>query len=50
MERYANTSGGTIPLLLDETNKAGKIKKGDNILFAAVGSGWTYGAAIIKWG
>ena len=50
MEHYANTSGGTIPLLLDETNKAGKIKKGDNILFAAVGSGWTYGAAIIKWG
>ena len=50
MERYANTSGGTIPLLLDETSKAGKIKIGDNILFAAVGSGWTYGAAIIKWG
>lgn len=50
MEHYANTSGGTIPLLLDEANKAGKIKKGDNILFAAVGSGWTYGAAIIKWG
>lgn len=50
MERYANTSSGTIPILLDECNKAGKIKKGDNVLFAAVGSGWTYGAAIIKWG
>ena len=50
MEHYANTSGATIPILLDETNKAGKIRKGDNILFAAVGSGWTYGAAIIKWG
>lgn len=50
MEHYANTSSGTIPILLDETNKAGKIKKGDNILFAAVGAGWTYGAAIIKWG
>lgn len=49
MDRYANTSGGTIPLLLDETNKAGKLKKGNNILFAAVGSGWTYGAAILKW-
>jgi 3-oxoacyl-[acyl-carrier-protein] synthase-3 len=49
MEKYANTSGGTIPILLDEVNKAGKIKKGDLILFAAVGSGWTYGAAIIKW-
>lgn len=49
MDKYANTSGGTIPLILDETNKAGKIKNGSNILFAAVGSGWTYGAAIIKW-
>ncbi|MBP7274455.1 MAG: ketoacyl-ACP synthase III [Saprospiraceae bacterium] len=50
MERYANTSGGTIPILLDEVNRSGKLKKGDIILFAAVGSGWTYGAAIIKWG
>ncbi len=50
MERYANTSGGTIPILLDEVNKSGRLKKGDVILFAAVGSGWTYGAAIMKWG
>ena len=49
MDKYANTSGGTIPILLDETLRAGKIKKGSNVLFAAVGSGWTYGAAIIKW-
>lgn len=50
MDRYANTSSGTIPILLDEVKKSGKIHKGDNILFAAVGSGWTYGASIIKWG
>jgi 3-oxoacyl-[acyl-carrier-protein] synthase-3 len=49
MEDYANTSGGTIPILLDECNKRGQLKKGDIILFAAVGSGWTYGASIIKW-
>ena len=49
MDKYANTSGGTIPILLDEVRKSGKIKSGDIILFAAVGSGWTYGAAIIKW-
>jgi 3-oxoacyl-[acyl-carrier-protein] synthase-3 len=49
MEKYANTSGATIPILLDECNRNGKIKKGDIILFAAVGSGWTYGASIIKW-
>lgn len=50
MDKYANTSSGTIPILLDEVNKSGRIQKGDNILFAAVGSGWTYGASIIKWG
>jgi 3-oxoacyl-[acyl-carrier-protein] synthase-3 len=49
MDKYANTSGGTIPILLDETHRAGKIKVNDHILFAAVGSGWTYGAAILKW-
>ncbi|WP_028888613.1 3-oxoacyl-ACP synthase III family protein [Tenacibaculum ovolyticum] len=49
MDRYANTSGGTLPILLDEVHRSGKIKKGDRILFAAVGSGWTYGASIIKW-
>lgn len=49
MDKYANTSGGTIPILLDETYRSGKIKKDSIILFAAVGSGWTYGAAILKW-
>jgi len=50
MHKYANTSGATIPILLHETLISGKIKNGSNILFAAVGSGWTYGAAIIRWG
>ncbi len=50
MEKYANTSAGTIPILLDEINKDGLLKVGDNILFAAVGSGWTWGASIIHWG
>jgi len=49
MDKYANTSGGTIPILLDEVNKAGKLHKGNIVLFAAVGSGWTYGASILKW-
>jgi 3-oxoacyl-[acyl-carrier-protein] synthase III len=49
MDKYANTSGGTIPILLDEVYRKGKIKEGDIILFAAVGSGWTYGASILKW-
>ncbi len=49
MDRYANTSGGTIPILLDEANQAGKLKPGNLILFAAVGAGWTYGASLIRW-
>jgi len=49
MDRYANTSGGTIPILLDEVNKAGKLEEGDLILFVSIGSGWTWGASILKW-
>ena len=49
MDKYANTSGGTIPILLDEVYRTGKLKKGNIILFAAVGSGWTWGASVIKW-
>ena len=48
MNKYANTSGGTVPILLDEINRSGILKPGKNILFAAVGSGWTYGASILK--
>src|ERR1019366_1020423 len=49
MDRYGNTSAAAIPILLDETNKAGKLNSGDYILFAAVGSGMAWGAMILKW-
>jgi 3-oxoacyl-[acyl-carrier-protein] synthase-3 len=49
MDRYANTSGATIPLVFDETHKAGKFSEGDYLLFAAVGAGWTWGTALYKW-
>ena len=48
MDKYANTSGGTIPIVLDETYKSGKIKEGNILVFAAVDSGWTWGAALYK--
>ena len=38
MDRYANTSGGTIPIILDETFKNSELEKGDLLLFAAVGA------------
>ena len=49
MHEYANTSGGTIPILLDEVIKSGKLKKNDIIVFAGVGSGWTWGAGVLRW-
>lgn len=49
MDKYANTSGGTIPILLDEVKKSGRLVRNNVILFAAVGSGWTYGASIMRW-
>lgn len=49
MDRYANTSGGTIPIILDETKKNNEFKKGDLLLFAAVGAGWTWGTALYRW-
>lgn len=47
MEYYANTSAGTIPILLHETFPS--IKRDDIIVFAAVGSGWTWGSIIMQW-
>ncbi len=46
MDKYANTSAGTIPILLSESWE--KFNKGDKILFAAIGSGWTFGAAVYE--
>lgn len=47
IEKYGNTTGGTIPLLLWDYEK--KLKKGDNLLLAAFGGGFTWGAVYVKW-
>ncbi|HEY0654114.1 MAG TPA: beta-ketoacyl-ACP synthase III [Chryseosolibacter sp.] len=47
IERYGNTTAGTIPLLLWDYEK--KLKKGDNIIMAAFGGGFTWGAVYVKW-
>jgi len=49
MDKYANTSSATIPLLLSEVNSAGLIAPGDLVAFVAVGAGWTWGASLIRW-
>jgi len=48
MQNYANTSSATVPILLDETLRSGKINRGDYALFGAVGSGWTWAAALYQ--
>ncbi len=49
MDRYGNTSSASIPMLLDELNRNGKLKKGDLLAFSAFGAGFTTGACIIEW-
>lgn len=49
MSKYANTAGGTVPILLDEVARSGRIRNGDLVLMAAVGSGWTWGALLMRW-
>ena len=48
IERYGNTTAATIPLCLYEWEK--QLKKGDNVILAAFGAGFTWGAIYVKWG
>jgi 3-oxoacyl-[acyl-carrier-protein] synthase-3 len=47
IQRYGNTTSGTIPLCLWEWES--KLKKGDNLILAAFGGGFTWGSTYIKW-
>jgi 3-oxoacyl-[acyl-carrier-protein] synthase-3 len=47
IEKYGNTTSATLPLLLFDFEK--KLKKGDNIIFAAFGGGFTWGSIYLKW-
>ena len=49
INRYANTTGGTIPLATRDAIETGKLKRGDLALMAAVGAGLTAGAALWRW-
>lgn len=49
VDYYGNTSGASIPLALDEVNRAGRIKSGDIILFDAFGGGFTWASALVRW-
>ena len=49
IQRYGNTTAASIPIALSETYEAGKVKKGDLVCLAAFGSGFTWGASLIRW-
>ncbi len=49
IEKYGNTTGATIPLATRDAIEAGRLKKGDLVLFAAVGAGFTTGATLWRW-
>ncbi|MFQ5878063.1 MAG: beta-ketoacyl-ACP synthase III [Acidobacteriota bacterium] len=50
IERVGNTSSASIPIALDEAVRKGLVHRGDNLLFAAFGTGLTWGAALCRWG
>ena len=50
IQNYGNTTAGTIPIALDEAVDEKRIEKGDLVLLAAFGGGFTWGSMLIRWG
>ena len=49
VDRHANTSAASIPLALAEAVSDGRIEEGDLILMEAMGGGFTWGSALLRW-
>jgi len=49
IDKYGNTTGGTIPLGLRDAVDQGRLKKGDLVLLAAVGAVYTTGGLLMRW-
>ena len=49
IDEFGNTTAGTIPLALDSARQQGRLKKGDLVLIASVGAGFTVGAVLLRW-
>jgi 3-oxoacyl-[acyl-carrier-protein] synthase III len=49
LEHYGNTTAATVPLALADAMKDGRLKKGDLVLLASVGAGFTVGAVLLRW-
>jgi 3-oxoacyl-[acyl-carrier-protein] synthase III len=49
VDRHGNTSAASIPLALDAARKDGRIKQGDLVMLEAIGGGFTWGSALVRW-
>ncbi len=49
IDKYGNTSSASLPMTLDEANRAGRLKPNDTILMMAIGAGMSWGSAIVRW-
>ncbi len=49
IDRYGNTTAGTIPLAMETACQEGRLKKGDLVMLASVGAGFTVGATLLRW-
>ena len=49
IERFGNTTAATIPLALNDARNEGRLKKGDLVLLASVGAGFTVGSILLRW-
>jgi 3-oxoacyl-[acyl-carrier-protein] synthase-3 len=49
LDEYGNTSSASIPILLDEMNRDGRLKPGQTIILSGFGAGLSWGAAVLKW-
>lgn len=49
IDRFGNTSSASLPMTLDEANRAGRLKAGDTIAMMAIGAGMSWGSALVRW-
>lgn len=49
LDRCGNTSGASVPLLLDELNRSGRLKRGDRVIMSGFGGGLTWGSIYMVW-
>jgi 3-oxoacyl-[acyl-carrier-protein] synthase-3 len=49
VQKYGNTSAASVPITIDEANRAGRLQRGDMVLFCVFGGGFTWGTTLMRW-